>query len=95
MLFQVKMTVKIPHDADPAKIKAFSEQEHERASELQNHGKWLHLWRIVGQFANISIFKVETPGELHDILQSLPLYPFMTVEVTPLCQHPGAVEKIN
>ncbi len=93
MLFHVKMTVRIPHDADPAKIKEVGEREHVRAAELQQQGKWLHLWRIVGQFSNISIFKVETPAELHAILDSLPFHPFMEVEVSALCQHPGALAK--
>ena len=95
MLFHVTMTVKIPRDIDQAEIKAIREQEHQRASDLQQQGKWLHLWRVVGQFANVSIFKVDSPGELHSILESLPLYPFMTVAVTALCQHPGAFEKID
>jgi muconolactone D-isomerase len=91
MLFHVTMTVRIPHDADPEKIKEQSAREHERAAELQRHGKWLHLWRVVGQWANVSIFKVETPAELHGILESLPLYPYMAVEVTALCRHPGSL----
>jgi muconolactone D-isomerase len=28
---------------------------------------------------------------LHEILNSLPLYPFMEVDVTALCRHPGAI----
>ncbi|MEJ0064687.1 MAG: muconolactone Delta-isomerase family protein [Caulobacteraceae bacterium] len=45
-----------------------------------------------GQFANVSVFKVESPAELHDILFSLPLHPFMETEVAALCQHPGALQ---
>jgi muconolactone D-isomerase len=95
MLFQVAITVRIPHDADPAKIKQLGAQEHERAAELQRQGKWLHLWRVVGKFANVSIFKVETPAELHEILESLPLHPYMEVEVTALCRHPGSLAETD
>jgi len=91
MLFQVSMTVRIPHDVDPAKVGELSAREHERAAELQRQGKWLHLWRVVGSYANLSIFKVDSPDELHAILESLPLYPFMEVRVTALCRHPGAL----
>jgi muconolactone D-isomerase len=49
----------------------------------------------VGKFANVSVFDVESPTELHDILNSLPLYPFMEVEVTALCRHPGALEPVK
>jgi muconolactone D-isomerase len=91
MLFHVYINVRIPHDADPEQVKKLGEQEHKRAKGLQEQGKWLHLWRVAGKFANISIFEVETPAELHEILNSLPLYPFMEVEVTALCRHPGAI----
>lgn len=39
---------------------------------------------------NISVFDVDNPGELHEILNSLPLYPLMKIEVIALCRHPGA-----
>jgi muconolactone D-isomerase len=93
MLFHVGMLVRIPHDADADRIKQLREQEHERATELQMQRKWLHLWRVAGKYANISVFDVESPAELHEILSSLPLYPFMEVEVTALCRHPGALEQ--
>jgi muconolactone delta-isomerase len=34
-------------------------------------GKWRHIWRITGQYSNISIFDVESNEELHNILQHL------------------------
>jgi muconolactone D-isomerase len=92
MLFHVDITVRIPHDADQDEINKLNAQEHERAKELQLQHKWLHLWRVAGKFANISVFDVESPAELHEILNSLPLYRFMEVEVTALCRHPGALE---
>ena len=95
MLFHVNMDVHAPHGVDPEEIRRLGELEHERARELQVQGKWIHLWRIVGSFANVSIFDVESPAELHDILNSLPLYPFMKLEVTALCRHPGALELIK
>ena len=69
MLFHVTITVRPPLGTDPEEIKRLGALEHERAAELQRQGKWLHLWRIVGQWANISIFRVESPGELHEILE--------------------------
>jgi muconolactone D-isomerase len=92
MLFHVHIDVNIPHDLAPEKLKELSEREHERAKELQLQGKWIHLWRVAGRFSNISILEVADPAELHDILNSLPLYPFMQIEVTALCKHPGSLE---
>ena len=58
MLFHVSITIRIPHGADPEKIAQLSAQEHERAKELQLQGRWLHLWRVAGKWANVSIFDV-------------------------------------
>lgn len=91
MLFHVTMTVRIPHDADAGKIRELQEKEHGRAAELQRQGKWRHLWRVVGQRQNVSVFDVENGAELHEFLESLPLRPFMEVNVTALCRHPGAI----
>ncbi len=91
MLFHVVMTVRIPHDADPAMVKELGAREHVRAAELQRQDKWLHLWRVVGKFSNVSIFRVADPAEMHAILESLPFHPFMDAEVTALCRHPGAL----
>jgi muconolactone D-isomerase len=92
MLFHVRIDVRIPHDVDPEKLKELSAKEHERAKELQLQRKWVHLWRLAGKYANISIFDVDSPDELHEILNSLPLYPFMEVEIAALCHHPGSLE---
>jgi muconolactone D-isomerase len=90
MLFHVTIAVRVPHDV-PDTVKKLGEREHKRAAELQHEGKWLHLWRVAGKWANVSIFKVESPAELHAILESLPLRPYMEVEVTALCRHPGSL----
>jgi len=46
---------------------------------------------LLGRYANISIFDVESSDELHELLTSLPLFPFMQIKVTPLCRHPSAI----
>ncbi|MGW4033740.1 muconolactone Delta-isomerase [Streptomyces sp. NPDC004838] len=89
MLFHVRMDVAIPHDLDPDERDRLVATEKARALELQRSGAWPHLWRVVGEYSNISIFDVGSNDELHALLSSLPLYPFMTIRVTPLAQHPS------
>ena len=91
MLFHVRMDVRLPHDADSKLIEKLRTDEKARAQQLQLDGTWRHLWRIVGEYANISIFDVESPDKLHEVLTSLPLFPFMQIKVTPLCRHPSAI----
>jgi muconolactone D-isomerase len=95
MLFQVTMDVNIPADLPAATIDKLKADERALAQELQQSGKWRHLWRIAGRYANVSIFSVDSADELNDILFSLPLFPLMTVAVTALCQHPSAINNDN
>jgi muconolactone D-isomerase len=92
MLFHVRMDVTLPRDLDPAERDATLDREKAYSQELQKQREWRHLWRVVGQYSNISIFDVATTDELHDLLWNLPLFPFMTVQVTPLCPHPSAID---
>jgi muconolactone D-isomerase len=91
MLFHVRMDVAVPRDLDPAERDTLLAAEKARALELQRTGAWVHLWRVVGHYSNISIFDVHSGDELHQILWSLPLFPFMTIEVTPLAEHPSSL----
>lgn len=91
MLFQVEMDVCIPYELDPAHIDALKAEEKVRAQVLQTQGKWRHLWRVVGAYRNTSIFDTENAAELHTILSTLPLFPFMKIKVTALCRHPSSI----
>lgn len=91
MLFHVAMTVNLPHDL-PAQDRAdILAREKAYSQNLQRQGKWRHIWRVAGQYANVSILDVRDNDELHDILSGLPLFPFMEIAVTPLLRHPSAV----
>ncbi|VVO32588.1 muconolactone Delta-isomerase [Pseudomonas fluorescens] len=91
MLYHVKMDVNIPRDIPADTVEAIKIAEKKRAIELQQAGKWPHLWRIVGQYSNISILDVASNDELHELLSSLPLFPYMTIQVTPLAKHPSSI----
>jgi muconolactone D-isomerase len=91
MLTMVEMDVQIPLDFDKEEADRLKAREKQRFQELQRGGKWRHIWRVVGRYANVSIFDVESNSELHDILASLPLFPFMQMKVTPLCRHPSSL----
>ncbi len=91
MLFMVEMTVNVPHGVDQTTFQQEVATEKARAEELQRAGTWRHLWRVAGQYANVSIFDVESPGALHELLIGLPLYKYMDVKVTALCRHPSSI----
>jgi muconolactone D-isomerase len=87
------MDVRIPHDADRATIDALKAEEKARCHELMQQGVWRHIWRVAGQYRNVSIFDVPDNAALHDILMSLPLFPFMDIGVTALCRHPSSIHQ--
>jgi muconolactone D-isomerase len=87
------MDVLIPLNMEEAKVAELKATEKMLSQELQEQGKWRHIWRLAGEYSNFSIFDVESHEELHEILMSLPLYPYMKVEVTPLLRHPSSVRE--
>ncbi|WP_260928264.1 muconolactone Delta-isomerase [Novosphingobium sp. 9] len=91
MLFMVEMDVNIPLDFDAGEAARIKSEEKAYFQQLQAAGTWRHIWRKVGFYSNVSIFDVESNTALHDTLMSLPLYPFMTMKVTPLCRHPSSI----
>ncbi len=91
MLFLVHMQVNLPHDLAPDKANEIKAREKAYAQDLQRQGKWQHLWRIVGEYANYSVFDVQSNDELQDLLSNLPLFPCMKIHVTPLAKHPSAI----
>ncbi|MGV9710897.1 muconolactone Delta-isomerase [Gordonia sp. NPDC003424] len=91
MLFHVRMDVNIPDDLDPDTRAETVAREKAYSQELQRSGKWPHIWRIVGEYSNYSIFDVDDNDELHGILSGLPLFPYMTIKVTALATHPSDI----
>ena len=93
MLYHVRMDVHIPLDLPAETASQIKATEKAYSQELQRQGKWRHIWRISGLYSNISIFDVESHEELHNILQGLPLYPYMVIEVMPLNRHPSSIRE--
>jgi muconolactone D-isomerase len=91
VLFHVRMDVHLPPDMDPGVRSDLLAREKAYSQELQRSGTWRHLWRIVGEYANVSVFDVGGNDELHELLSGLPLFPYLRIVVTPLATHPSAV----
>jgi muconolactone D-isomerase len=91
MLYLVHMIVNIPSTLAPEEAARIKAEEKAYSHQLQSSGKWPHLWRVVGEYANYSVFDVESNDELHDTLSRLPLFPFMKITVTALAKHPSSI----
>ena len=91
MLLKVEMTVRLPATLPAAEADALKATEREVAQGLMRQGIWRHLWRVAGRYANVSIFDVDSVEQLHQLLSTLPLFPYMDIEVVPLCRHPSSI----
>ena len=93
MLFHVRMDVRLPPDMPADVANEIKTREKAYSQELQRSGKWRHIWRVVGEYANYSIFDVDSNEELHELLTGLPLFPYMHIEVIALCRHPSSIRE--
>jgi muconolactone D-isomerase len=88
MRFLLNIQVRLPGEWTEEQRKDMIRRETEAAVEFMHRGILRRTFRIVGQLANFSIWETQSPEELHAVLQSLPMYPYMTVTVTSIIKHP-------
>ena len=87
MEFLVRIHFSLPPDMDPAAKDELIERETERGRELRAAGAIVRIWRIPGRTANVGIWQAADATELHGLLSSLPLFPWMDIDVTALAVH--------
>ncbi|MDO5655972.1 MAG: muconolactone Delta-isomerase family protein [Flavobacteriaceae bacterium] len=93
MVYVIEMDVKIPETWSEEKLQDYITREKETSQKWQKSGKWKYLWRVAGKYSNISVIEAESPDELHQIISSLPLFPYMNIKVTSVCKHPNAIRE--
>ncbi|MCL9770348.1 hypothetical protein NAT47_07950 [Flavobacterium sp. HXWNR69] len=93
MVYVVEMEVNIPESWSQEKLADYLAREKECSQKWQSSGKWKYLWRVAGKYANISVLEVDGPDELHQIISSLPLFPYMNIKVTSVCKHLNAIRE--
>ena len=91
MRFLVHIEVQpLPGDWPKERQDALRRAEVERVVELMHQGILRSaIFRIPGRNANYAVWQTETPEELDKVLRSLPLHPFMRLEITPIMAHPS------
>ena len=93
MEFLVHIDIEYPADGDPARLAELIAAERVRAVELREAGTCRRLWRVPGRRANWGIWEAPDATALHAALTTLPLYPWLSIEVHPLAQHPSDPER--
>lgn len=82
-------TVAVPGDTAPEVFDAATQREADRARGLAGQGYLKRLWTLSGRGGTLGLWQAPGPAEMNAILASLPLFPWMSVQTTPLTQHPS------
>src|SRR5262249_53072869 len=93
--FLTTFTTAIPQGTPGQAVDDAQAREAERAHELAGQGHLVRLWVLPGQGRALGLWRAQDPDEMQAILESLPLYPWMTVQTTPLTAHPSGPALAN
>ena len=89
MEFLVHIEIRWPTDGDDARRDELFAAELTRGQELARQGALRRLWRVPGRWANWSLYEVPDATALLAALTSLPLWPWMDIDVHPVADHPN------
>lgn len=84
----VQIDVALPATMAAAERDELRRAELARGRELFAAGAIRSIWRIPGGLRNVGIWEAADATELHALLESLPMYPWLEARVTPLARHP-------
>lgn len=90
MEFLVAIRVTLPPDMAADRRDALLAAELARGRELVAAGAIQRIWRVPGGLRNIGVWEAADATALHELIVSLPLWPWIAAEVTALADHPLA-----
>jgi muconolactone D-isomerase len=90
--FLANMITNVPEGTADETVEDTKAREAIRAAELAAQGHLLRLWKppvVPGEWRTLGLWSADSEAQLAEVLGSLPLHVWMTVEVTPLAPHPN------
>jgi muconolactone delta-isomerase len=87
--FLTTFTDAIPPGTPVRAVDDVRELEAKRARELAEQGHLVRLWVLPGQGRALGLWQARDALEMQAILESLPQYPWLTVQTVPLTEHPS------
>ncbi|MGI5151310.1 muconolactone Delta-isomerase [Plantactinospora sp. CA-294935] len=89
MEFLVRQLNRMPADEESRRLREeLRPREREVAQQLRDAGILRRLWRVPGTQHAIGLYEAEDATVLHDALSSLPMFPWLEIEIQPLAVHP-------
>jgi muconolactone delta-isomerase len=90
--FLITMTIAVPEGTSSAAVDDTMKREAQRARELATHGHLKRLWAMptqTGYRRTLGLWNASNAREMDSIVESLPLYSWMTLAIIPLTPHPS------
>jgi muconolactone D-isomerase len=87
MEFLVRIDIDIPLETPSERRQELLDAEAEHARELMAAGVIVRIWRLPGRTANVGVWAAPDATALHEVLTSMPLFPYFTVQVEALAVH--------
>src|ERR1700744_2188384 len=90
MEFLVTMTTQVPEGTPAEAVDEVRAREAAHSRELAEQGHLLRLWRPPlqpGEWRTLGLFAADDKARLEEVLASMPLRVWRTVQVTPLMPH--------
>ena len=89
--FLTTFTLTVPAGTPDAEVETTNTREAQSARQLAVQGHLLRLWRLPadGGASTLGLWRAQDAAEMQAIVESLPLYAWMTVQTTPLTEHPS------
>ncbi|MBO3744775.1 muconolactone Delta-isomerase family protein [Streptosporangiaceae bacterium NEAU-GS5] len=91
--FFTTFTLVVPDGTPADDVERGRRGEQVRTRELGEQGRLRRLWRLPGQGRALGLWRARDTAEMGEMLASLPLSPWLEVEVTPLTEHPSDPER--
>ncbi len=85
--FLVEIEIELPPSMPDAERTAILSAEAARGRELRDAGSIVRIWRVPGRRANVGVWNAVDASELHELLATLPVFPWMDIQVRPLAEH--------
>jgi len=87
--FLTTFVLTVPPGTPAEEVSVTRAREADRAGELAASGHLERLWRLPGEGGALGLWRAADDADMQAILESLPLYDWMSVQTTPLTPHPS------
>lgn len=86
--FLVNVEVSWPDHVSEERRQELRKAQLASAKALAAAGMLVRMWRIPGRPANWALWNATDASELHQAISGMPIWPYMSVHVTALANHP-------